>query len=52
MGIYVEDGNEMRNTISNNVATCTNHHECSLDRKAGIYVVGNTNDFIGNRLSG
>lgn len=53
VGIYIEDGNEMANTISNNALTCSTFDECGIgSKKSGIYVVAATNDFVGNRVSG
>ncbi|CAE7249476.1 Cemip2 [Symbiodinium sp. CCMP2592] len=57
-GVYVEDGNEMFNTISNNVIICSVHSKCStpwdvqLDNAAGIYMIGMTNNLIENRVAG
>eukprot|EP00437_Effrenium_voratum_P009909 CAMPEP_0181428788 /NCGR_PEP_ID=MMETSP1110-20121109/16861_1 /TAXON_ID=174948 /ORGANISM="Symbiodinium sp., Strain CCMP421" /LENGTH=1773 /DNA_ID=CAMNT_0023552029 /DNA_START=37 /DNA_END=5358 /DNA_ORIENTATION=- len=57
-GIYTEDGNEMFNTLSNNVVICSWHTKCStawasqLDNAAGIYMIGMTNNVIQNRVAG
>ncbi|CAE7614035.1 rliB [Symbiodinium natans] len=57
-GVYVEDGNEMFNTISNNVIICSQHQKCStpwdvqLNNAAGIYMIGMTNNLIENRVVG
>ena len=62
VGIYIEDGNEMDNTISNNVAICARTDRCSPrgdtglpwqdNGFGGIYGYGMTNNFIGNRVAG
>ena len=62
VGIYIEDGNEMNNTISNNVAICARQDRCSPRGDSGlpwqdngfggIYGYGMTNNFIGNRVAG
>ena len=59
-GIYVEDGNEMFNTISNNVNLCPSKGFCQQTgtdnpqsddlQQSGLWSVSNTNDFIGNRM--
>ncbi|CAK9057639.1 Cell surface hyaluronidase (Cell migration-inducing hyaluronidase 2) (Transmembrane protein 2) [Durusdinium trenchii] len=57
-GIYIEDGNEMFNTLSNNVIICTWHAKCTtpwdvqLGNVAGIYMIGMTNNVIENRVAG
>jgi len=56
-GIYIKDGNEMSNTISSNVMICSVPGKCTVEwlRKkgtAGIYMVGMTNDIIGNHVAG
>ena len=50
-GIYVEDGNEIGNTISNNVVGCVDRNECAIAENTGIYVVSYENNFINNRVS-
>ena len=60
VGIYIEDGNEMNNTISNNVAICARQDRCSPRGDSGlswqdngfggIYGYGMTNNFIGHML--
>jgi len=57
-GIYTEDGNEMFNTLSNNVIICSWHAKCTapwdvqLNNAAGIYMIGMTNNVIENRVAG
>lgn len=56
-GIYIEDGNEMNNIISNNAVICSWYKTCSVPwllnaAFAGIYMVGMTNDLIGNHVAG
>eukprot|EP00930_Biecheleria_cincta_P056436 TRINITY_DN42567_c0_g1_i1.p1 TRINITY_DN42567_c0_g1~~TRINITY_DN42567_c0_g1_i1.p1 ORF type:complete len:863 (-),score=115.76 TRINITY_DN42567_c0_g1_i1:230-2818(-) len=57
-GIYTEDGNEMNNTISSNVVICSKWQKCKVEwqnkreQYAGIYLVGMTNDLVGNRVAG
>ena len=55
----MEDGNEMNNTISNNVGICNRDDHCASrglhwqdNGEGGIYGYGMTNDFIGNRMAG
>jgi len=68
VGIYVEDGNEMNNTISENAIVCMHRvppdainpnkpaEHCQHDlfnepgRLGGIFAIGMTNNFIGNRV--
>mmetsp|Transcript_35303 Transcript_35303/g.94015 ORF Transcript_35303/g.94015 Transcript_35303/m.94015 type:complete len:1048 (-) Transcript_35303:226-3369(-) len=58
VGIYTEDGNEMNNVISNNVVMCSWWEKCSVtwlnnfNQVAGIFLIGMTNDLIGNRVVG
>eukprot|EP00937_MAST-01D_sp_MAST-1D-sp2_P007037 g7037.t1 len=52
VGIYVEDGNEMNNTISENALTCDSIATCKTDRQTGIYLLGMQNDLLYNRVSG
>jgi hypothetical protein len=42
-GIYVEDGNEMHNTISNNVLGCIDRAVCHTAEMTGIYAVAYVN---------
>eukprot|EP00730_Choanoeca_flexa_P007013 TRINITY_DN12266_c0_g2_i10.p2 TRINITY_DN12266_c0_g2~~TRINITY_DN12266_c0_g2_i10.p2 ORF type:complete len:150 (+),score=11.07 TRINITY_DN12266_c0_g2_i10:1963-2412(+) len=46
-GIYVEDGNEMNNTIASNVAICPGIN-CS-GKSTGLYIFSPTNNFLRNR---
>merc|ERR1719203_1504966 len=58
-GIYVEDGNEMGNTISFNVNIC-NHGRCQVGgtdndqadsgQQSGMWALSPTNDFLYNRM--
>lgn len=63
VGIYTEDGNEMNNTISENVIICENIMKCGWAqgnnwqdqnglKEGGIYFQGMTNDLIGNHVAG
>ena len=62
VGIYTEDGNEMNNMISHNVVICPKIDGChwvsnewqgsSGVKEGGIYLLGMTNDLIGNRVIG
>ena len=59
-GIYVEDGNEMENTISYNVVICpikngcktagTDNNQADDLQQSGLWALSVSNDFIGNRL--
>jgi hypothetical protein len=57
-GIYTEAGNEMNNTISNNLVVCETISKCNVDIKpaspgvGAIYLIGMSNDIIGNHLVG
>ena len=58
VGIYVEDGNEHGNQIVQNVIMCRTADECRVDTNfevatfaSGIYMIGMTNDLIGNHVS-
>lgn len=65
VSIYIEDGNEMENVISNNVGICPWHFEtggCTLPgtsndqgdtslNQAGIYLESPNNHLIGNRMA-
>jgi len=50
-GIYIQDGNEMNNTISSNVVTCESHSICNIMKKTGLYMLGMTNHILYNRIS-
>ena len=50
-GIYVEDGNEIDNTISYNTITCLSSAECINFKQTGLYAIGMHNSFIGNHVS-
>eukprot|EP00928_Gymnodinium_smaydae_P064952 TRINITY_DN4816_c0_g2_i1.p1 TRINITY_DN4816_c0_g2~~TRINITY_DN4816_c0_g2_i1.p1 ORF type:complete len:1122 (-),score=90.09 TRINITY_DN4816_c0_g2_i1:315-3596(-) len=58
VGIYTEDGNEMYNVISNNAIICSWWEKCSVtwqnhvNQVAGIFMIGMTNDVIGNHIAG
>eukprot|EP00928_Gymnodinium_smaydae_P064950 TRINITY_DN4816_c0_g1_i1.p1 TRINITY_DN4816_c0_g1~~TRINITY_DN4816_c0_g1_i1.p1 ORF type:complete len:1034 (-),score=94.12 TRINITY_DN4816_c0_g1_i1:368-3340(-) len=58
VGIYTEDGNEMHNIISNNAIICSWWEKCSVtwqnhvNQVAGIFLIGMTNDVIGNHVAG
>jgi len=68
VGIYIEDGNEMNNVISNNAIICEWWHDsfraggpqgpscivkgANSGEGVGIYAVGMTNDIIGNHIVG
>ena len=59
VAVYMEDGNEMNNTISYNVGICNREDHCAArglnwqdNGEGGIYGYGMTNDFIGNRMAG
>jgi len=59
VGIYVEDGDEMNNTLSNNIVICTSFGRCAGDWvagdqhfSAGIMLIGMTNHVIGNHVAG
>lgn len=58
-GVYVEDGNEMNNTISENVVLCGDmpKHECKIPHAqhasgVGLYVIGMRNRYLRNRAAG
>ena len=58
-GVYVEDGNEMNNTISENVVLCGDmpKHECKIPHAqhasgVGLYVIGMRNNYLRNRAAG
>jgi len=57
-GIYIEGGNEMNNTLSENVAICSEAKVCAVNwqRKgnqfAGIYMIGMTNHVLHNHVAG
>ena len=58
--IYVEDGNELENVISYNVAICPIKNGCKVGgtdnnqaddlQQSGLWALSVSNDFIGNRL--
>jgi parallel beta-helix repeat protein len=50
-GIYIEDGNEMNNTVSSNVITCATHKTCQIQKESGLYMIGMTNHILYNRIS-
>lgn len=50
-GIYIEDGNELHNTVSNNVIGCIDKTVCAIAENTAIYVVSYENNFINNRVS-
>eukprot|EP00927_Polykrikos_kofoidii_P025548 TRINITY_DN2292_c0_g1_i5.p1 TRINITY_DN2292_c0_g1~~TRINITY_DN2292_c0_g1_i5.p1 ORF type:complete len:1175 (-),score=137.28 TRINITY_DN2292_c0_g1_i5:107-3631(-) len=58
VGIYTEDGNEMHNVIQNNAIICSWWEKCSVtwlgnvNQVAGIFLIGMTNDLIGNHVAG
>jgi len=58
-GLYIEDGNELNNTLRENVAICTNLRRCAVDwvsgvavQTAGIFMIGMTNHILENRIVG
>ena len=51
VGIYMEDGNEMNNTILRNVVICSVFKRCEQKEESGIYIIGMWNDFIENRVA-
>lgn len=51
VGIYTEDGNEMHNTISNNVVSCQDKVICHVAEISAMYVVAFDNNFLNNRVS-
>ena len=53
VGIYVEDGNEMNNTISSNVVSCETHMYCRTDnhQDTGLYTLALSNKYLYNRVS-
>lgn len=63
-GFYVEDGNEINNTISENVASCGDMpgvwnrglRECKMPGVhaggVGFYIIGMSNNYLHNRASG
>ena len=58
-GLYIEDGNELRNTLSRNVMICTQLLKCSVawvsgasSQTAGIFMIGMTNNIVENRIIG
>ena len=50
-GIYIEDGNEINNTVSSNTITCHTAVECQSHRETGLYTIGMYNSFVDNRIS-
>jgi hypothetical protein len=61
VGIYTEDGNEMQNRIAYNAVICQDLDECHAnwqefrgpgEAMGGIYMIGMTNDVIGNHVAG
>ena len=58
-GLYIEDGNELHNTLRENVAICTSLRRCAVDwvsgvavQTAGIFMIGMTNHIVENRIVG
>ena len=51
MGIYIEDGNERNNTIVRNVVICSERDLCAVKEMTGIYIIGQDNRFIENRVA-
>ena len=49
-GIYIEDGNEMNNTIVNNVIISRTVTETKSFKETALYAIGMSNHFIGNRM--
>lgn len=58
-GLYIEDGNELRNTLSKNVMICSNLRKCAVNwvrgassQTAGIFMIGMSNNIVENRIVG
>lgn len=51
VGVYTEDGNEMHNTISNNVVSCEDKSICHVAEISAMYVVAFHNNFLNNHVS-
>ena len=58
VGLYVEDGNELNNTLQDNVVLCpelaAGVSTCSAEghEDSGIYLIGMSNHLLGNRVAG
>ena len=58
-GLYIEDGNELRNTLRQNVMICSNLKKCAVSwasgassQTAGIFMIGMSNNILENRVIG
>eukprot|EP00937_MAST-01D_sp_MAST-1D-sp2_P000340 g340.t1 len=51
VALYIEDGNEMNNTLSNNVAFCSTYLTCKVLRETGLYMLGMNNHLLRNRIA-
>ena len=58
-GLYIEDGNELRNTLNQNVMICSILNKCKVNwvsgaasQTAGIFMIGMSNNILENRIVG
>ena len=54
VGLYVEDGNELNNTLEENVVLCPTMGSCNAEghEDSGIYLIGMSNHLLRNRVAG